>query len=55
MPPAPAPAAEELAEADDFNLAHDVFGIHRHIDEATGELRDCFVPRYTQLKAKEPG
>jgi hypothetical protein len=38
---------EELLKADDFNLAHDVFGIRRHIDRNTGELTDCFVPRFS--------
>ena len=36
----------ELAEADDFNFAHDVFGIRRHIDRKTGRLGDCFLPRF---------
>jgi hypothetical protein len=40
----------KLLEADDFNFAHDVFGIRRHIDRTTGQLQDCFVPRCTQSK-----
>lgn len=36
---------DKLASADDFNFAHDVFGIRRHINRITGELEDCFVPR----------
>lgn len=40
-----------LAEADDFNFAHDVTGIQRHINRRTGELEDCFLPRYS----KRPG
>ena len=36
----------ELLEADDFNFAHDAFGIRKHIDRTTGKLQDCFVPRY---------
>lgn len=35
----------KLASADDFNLAHDVFGIMRHMNRTTGQLMDCFVPR----------
>lgn len=35
----------KLLEADDFNFAHDVFGIRRHINRTTGKLEDCFVPR----------
>lgn len=35
-----------LATADNFNLAHDVFGIARHIDRRTGKLGDFFRPRF---------
>lgn len=37
---------DALLAADEFNFAHDVFGIRRHIDRTTGELQNCFVPRY---------
>ena len=37
----------ELLAADEFNFAHDIFGIRRHIDRRTGELMDCFSPRYS--------
>lgn len=40
----------ELAVADDFNLAHDVFGIRRHINRQTGKLERCFLPRYADVK-----
>jgi len=36
----------ELLAADDFNFIHDVFGIRRHLDRETGELMDCFSPRF---------
>lgn len=36
----------ELLDADDFNFNHDVFGIFRAIDRRTGQLRNCFVPRF---------
>jgi len=36
-----------LLGASDFDFAHDVFGIRRHIDRATGKVGDCFVPRYS--------
>lgn len=36
----------ELASADNFNFAHDVFGIRRHINRETGELENCFLPRF---------
>lgn len=29
----------------DFDFAHDVFGIRKHIDREIGKLKDCFVPR----------
>ena len=32
---------------DDLNFTHDVYGIMRHIDRNTGELKDCFLPRCT--------
>lgn len=38
----------ELLAADDFNFAHDVAGIRRHIDRTTGKLMDCFLPRFAQ-------
>jgi hypothetical protein len=36
---------DKLRAADDFNFAHDLFGIESHIDRATGELTRCFSPR----------
>ena len=41
-----------LLEIDDANFAHDVFGIMRHLDPKTGELRDCFVPRTAAFQHK---
>ncbi len=32
--------------ADDFNFAHDVVGIRRHMDRETGRLNNHFVPRF---------
>lgn len=37
-----------LLAADDANFLHDITGIRNHLDRATGELRDCFVPRFTR-------
>lgn len=39
---------EEFFQADDFNFLHDFGGIRRHIDRESGQLRDCFVPRFSQ-------
>lgn len=36
---------DALLAFDEFNLAHDVFGITNHLNRETGELEDCFVPR----------
>lgn len=41
----------ELLEADRFNFTHDVFGIRGHLNRETGELKDCFVPRYARPQA----
>lgn len=42
---------QRLLEADDGNFAHDAFGIARHLDRDTGELTDCFLPRFTKKSA----
>lgn len=35
----------KLLAADDFNFAHDVLGIERHLDRETGKLQNFFSPR----------
>jgi hypothetical protein len=42
---------DRLLAADDFNFAHDVFGIERHLDGETGELQNYFLPRFTRKDA----
>lgn len=37
---------EKLENAQDFDFVHDVAGIARHMDRTTGQLTDCFVPRF---------
>jgi hypothetical protein len=44
-----------LAQADAGNFAHDIIGIARHLDRTTGQLRDCFVPRYHAKYADADG
>lgn len=44
---------QDLLEADDFNFAHDVFGIRANIDRSTGELENCFLPRFAQPEQVE--
>ena len=39
---------ENLLNTDDFNFAHDVFGIRRHLNRQTGQLENHFLPRYAQ-------
>ena len=36
----------EWLEADDFNFAHDIAGIVRHIDRDTGKIGGLFLPRF---------
>ena len=38
----------DLYAAGDSDFAHDVFGIHRHINRRTGRLGGCFVPRFAR-------
>lgn len=42
---------DDLLMADGFNFAHDLCGIYRHLDRETGQLRDCFVPRYAKASS----
>jgi len=39
---------EKLLNADDFNFIHDITGINRYLDHVTGELGNCFVPRFAK-------
>lgn len=36
-----------LLDAPLGDFLHDVTGIHSHMNRSTGELGDCFSPRYT--------
>ncbi|MBL0922423.1 MAG: hypothetical protein IBJ10_09895 [Phycisphaerales bacterium] len=36
---------DALLAADDFDFAHDLFGIRENINRKTGELDNCFLPR----------
>ena len=38
---------KEMANCDDGNFGHDVLGIYRHLNRQTGEMEDCFVPRFS--------
>ena len=39
---------DDLLNADAFNFAHDICGIQRHMNRETGDLGDCFLPRYAR-------
>ena len=36
---------KRLLKFPDFDFSHDVWGINKHMDQTTGKLKDCFVPR----------
>ena len=38
---------KKLLEANEYEFAHDVLGIRKHIDRKTGQLKDCFSPRFS--------
>lgn len=40
---------KEFAEADDSNFAHDISGIHRHLNYRRNIMDDCFMPRFARL------
>lgn len=42
---------QALVDADDFDFSHDVYGINRHLNRKTGELTDCFLPRFAAREA----
>ena len=37
-----------LLDADDFNFAHDVFGIDKHICRETAAMQNFFLPRFSK-------
>jgi hypothetical protein len=41
---------QEFLDADNFNFAHDFFGIIDHVDRSTGKLGRFFLPRFSQPK-----
>lgn len=42
---------DDLLAADDFNFAHDIYGIRRHLNRGTGKLENCFSPRFSARSA----
>ncbi len=43
---------DDLLAADNVNFIHDVAGINRHLNRETGELMNCFSPRFS-ARAKD--
>lgn len=37
-----------LLEANQFDFAHDMYGIRRHLNRQTGELGNFFLPRFAR-------
>jgi hypothetical protein len=38
----------ELLDADDFNFAHDIFGIYSNFNRETKQLENGFLPRFAE-------
>lgn len=38
---------DDLLAADDVNFLHDVAGINKNLNRETGELMNCFSPRFS--------
>jgi hypothetical protein len=36
----------DLLASNDFDFAHDIFGIQKHLCRETGTLQHCFLPRF---------
>lgn len=45
----------DFLAAPDFDFYHDVNGITRHMDRTTGQLRNCFAPRFSAPKKAARG
>ena len=46
---------EDWLNADDSNFYHDIFGIMRHMDRETGQLKNFFEPRFTDYDIVQEG
>jgi hypothetical protein len=44
---------DALLAASDFDFLHDISGIHACIDRTTGELTNCFLPRFALKDATD--
>lgn len=39
-----------LNDADDFNFAHDIYGIQNNLNRKTKQFSNFFVPRFAGIK-----
>lgn len=39
---------QALLDADNFNFLHDINGIYDNLDRTTGQLMNCFLPRFAE-------
>lgn len=46
---------QDFADADDSNFAHDIGGIHRHLNMPLKKLEDCFMPRFADVEQMASG
>lgn len=46
---------KDFADADESNFAHDIGGIHRHLNMAQKKLEDCFLPRFADTEQMATG
>lgn len=37
---------EAMLNGQEFDFMHDIVGLRRHLNRLTGELEDCFLPRF---------
>lgn len=42
---------DRFLAAELFNFVHDIAGIMRHLDRETGQLKNCFLPRFALPEA----
>lgn len=38
---------QDMEQASQFDLMHDIFGLRAHLDTRTGKLEGCFLPRFS--------
>lgn len=39
---------KDFLNADNFNFAHDIYGIINNLNRESGELENCFLPRFSK-------